>query len=147
MKSCSRTSAECVVGAGRPVSTQLPPLRVIVRAAPTSAASIIAAETTTASAMTPRVNSRTNSLASAAVAAVWVAPKLGADVRLNSTGSTATMRAAPLIRAPWMAAVPMPPAPIATTVSSPHTLARRAAEPCPGGWRQPAQRDVFVGGA
>ena len=46
------------------------------------------------------------------------------------------MRAAPLMRAPWMAAVPMPPAPITTAVSPPRTLARRAAEPYPVGTAQ-----------
>ncbi len=100
MNSCNVTVIECVVGDGRPVSTQVPPLRVSVKAAPTSAPPIIAGETTTASAITPWVSSRTISMASDAAAAVWVAPNLSADSRLNSLTSIATMRAAPLMRAP-----------------------------------------------
>ncbi|AJK79000.1 hypothetical protein PICSAR240_00631 [Mycobacterium avium subsp. paratuberculosis] len=63
------------------------------------------------------------------VATLCVAPNRSADFCLNSTGSTATICAAPLIRAPWMAPVPMPPAPITTTASPPRTPARLAAEP------------------
>ncbi|OBG58953.1 hypothetical protein A5702_07690 [Mycobacterium sp. E3339] len=136
MKSCSATAIECVAGAGSPVSTQVPPLRVSASAAPTSVSPIMAGETTTASASTPRVRSRTSSSASAAVVAVWVAPNRTAEVRLKSLTSTATMRAAPLMRAPCTAAVPIPPVPITTTVSPPRTPARRAAEPYPVGTAQ-----------
>ncbi|ORW59253.1 hypothetical protein AWC20_09905 [Mycobacterium parmense] len=129
MKFCSAAVTECVAGAGRPVSTQVPPLRVSARAGSTSASPIMAVATTTASAITPRVSSRTSSRASAALAAVWVAPKIGADSRLKSLMSTAMMRAAPLMRAPWIAAVPIPPAPMTTTASPPHTRARWAADP------------------
>ena len=79
--------------------------------------------------MTPYVKSRTMSCASAIVAALWVAPNCSADFCLKSTGSTATICAAPLIRAPWIAPVPIPPAPTTTTVSPPRTPARLAAEP------------------
>ena len=100
MNSCSMTSIECVIGDGRPASTQVPPLRVSVSAVPTSDSRIIAGEAMTASAITPRVSSRTVSIASGAVGAVWVAPNVSADLRLNATGSTAMIRAAPLMRAP-----------------------------------------------
>ncbi|ORV62794.1 hypothetical protein AWC03_06580 [Mycobacterium europaeum] len=136
MKSCSATATEPNPGDGSPVSTQVPPLRVSASAAPTSASPIMAGETTTASAITPRVRSRTSSSASEAVAAVWVAPNATAEVRLKSLTSTATIRAAPLMRAPWTAAVPIPPVPITTTVSPPRTPARRAADPYPVGAAQ-----------
>ncbi|OBH32366.1 hypothetical protein A5692_15060 [Mycobacterium sp. E342] len=136
MKSCSAMAIDPNAGDGSPVSTQVPPLRVSASAAPTSASPITAGETTTASAITPRVRSRTSSTASAAVAAVWVAPNVWAEVRLKSLTSTATIRAAPLMRAPWTAAVPIPPVPITTTVSPPRTPARRAADPYPVGTAQ-----------
>ena len=69
MNSCSVTAIESVIGDGRPVSTHVPPLRVSVKAVSTSASPIIAGETTTASAITPWVSSRTMSIASGAVAA------------------------------------------------------------------------------
>jgi hypothetical protein len=100
MNSCSAIAIESVIGDGRPVSTHVPPLRVSVKAVPTSASPIIAGETTTASAITPCVSSRTISIPSSALAAVWVAPNLSADSRLNSLTSIATIRAAPLMRAP-----------------------------------------------
>ena len=62
-------------------------------------------------------------------ATLCVAPNVSADFCLNSTGSTAMICAAPLMRAPWIAAVPMPPAPMTTTVSPSRTLARFSAEP------------------
>jgi len=52
-----------------------------------------------------------------------------ADFCFSSTGSTATICAAPLMRAPWIAPVPMPPAPTTTTVSPLRTRARFSAEP------------------
>ncbi|OBH09274.1 hypothetical protein A9X03_04565 [Mycobacterium sp. E1715] len=82
MKSCRASAIELVAGAGSPVSTQVPPLRVSASAAATSESPIMAGDTTTASAITPRVRSRTSSSASVAVAAVWVAPNLAAEVRL-----------------------------------------------------------------
>ncbi|WP_272941796.1 hypothetical protein [Saccharopolyspora spinosa] len=36
---------------------------------------------------------------------------------MSATASIATMRRAPAIRAPWMAAMPIPPHPITATVS------------------------------
>ena len=83
-----------------PVSTQVPPLRVSANAFPTSGASISEGETMTESAITPRVSSRTTSIASAGVDVARLAPKLRADFCLYSTGSTATMCVAPLMRAP-----------------------------------------------
>ncbi|OBB68551.1 hypothetical protein A5758_08770 [Mycobacterium sp. 852014-50255_SCH5639931] len=100
MKSCRATAIEAVAGAGSPVSTHVPPLRVSASAVPTSASPIMVGETTTASAITPRVRSRTSASASVAVAATWVAPKVIAEVRLKSLTSTAMIRAAPLMRAP-----------------------------------------------
>ena len=44
-----------------------------------------------------------------------VAPKLLAISSFSSVMSTATIRRAPAIRAPWMAFKPTPPAPITTT--------------------------------
>ena len=70
-----------------PVSTHVPPLRVSCTASRTSSGVINDGETTTASAMTPYVRPRTRSSASAAVAALWVAPNCNADFCLNSTGS------------------------------------------------------------
>ena len=68
-----------------------PALAGEMHASRTSSAVIRDGETTTASAMTPYVRSRTSSSASAAVAALWVAPNCNADFCLNSTGSTATI--------------------------------------------------------
>ena len=55
---------------------------------------------------------------------------------MNSTGSTATICAAPPIRAPWMAPVPIPPTPITTTVSPTRIPERFATEPNPVGMAQ-----------
>ena len=129
MKSCRSILTAWVNCDVMPVSTHVPPLRVSRSASRTSSAAISDGETTTASAMTPCVRSRTRSWASATVEALCVAPNRSADFRLNSTGSTATICAAPLIRAPWIAPVPIPPAPTTTTVSPPRTPARCAAEP------------------
>ena len=56
------------------------------------------------------------------------------------------IRAAPLIRAPWIAAVPMPPAPMTTTVSPARTFARFAAEPYPVGTAQDSSAVAPVAG-
>ena len=108
---------ELVVCLVIPVSTHVPPLRVRLSAACTSSPEIRDGETMTLSAMTPRVRSRTRSAASSVVETLCVAPNPSADFCLNSTGSTAMICAAPLMRAPWIAPVPMPPTPMTTTVS------------------------------
>ncbi len=120
---------EFVVVAVMPVNTQVPPLRVRLKAACTSSWEMSEGDTTTLSAITPCVKSRSRSAASSVLETLWVAPNPRADFCLNSTGSTAMICAAPLMRAPWTAPVPMPPTPMTTTVSPVLTLARFSAEP------------------
>ncbi len=78
----------------------------------------------TASAISPRVRSRTKGMASSIDPALWVAPKSRAAFCLNSTGSTAMTCLAPTMAAPWTALMPTPPTPITTTVSPGLTSAR-----------------------
>ena len=85
----------------------------------------------TLSAICPAVISVTSGMASVIEANVCVAPNSIAFSRLNSSGSTATTRAAPAIRAPCTALMPMPPMPTTTTVSPTWTSARFVAEPQP----------------
>src|SRR5438309_6774746 len=85
--------------------------------------------TTTRSAMRPTVMSLTSGIASSADAALCVAPKILAESRLDSTGSTATTYLAPTARAPCRAFIPTPPTPITTTVSPGSVPADTVAEP------------------
>ena len=55
--------------------------------------------------------------ASSTDGATWVAPNVGASVRLSSTGSMAKIISAPARRAPCTAEAPMPPMPITATLS------------------------------
>ena len=71
----------------------------------------------TLSHMWPQVSCSMSALASSTDGATWVAPKVGARVRLSSTGSMAKIISAPARRAPWSAAAPMPPIPITATLS------------------------------
>jgi hypothetical protein len=50
---------------------------------------------------------------------------------LSSTGSTATIRAAPASRAPWMTEIPTPPQPITSTSEPGSTLAVLTTAPTP----------------
>lgn len=100
MNSCRLIAMELVVCLVIPVSTQVPPFRVRLSAACTSSLVISDGATMTLSAMTPPVRSRTRSAASSVDEALCVAPNPNADFCLNSTGSTATICAAPQIRAP-----------------------------------------------
>ena len=104
MKSCRSILTDRVNCEVIPVSTQVPPLRVSCTASRTSSAVIKEGETTTrvghhpvgqAAHQVQRLGDRSRQL--------WVAPNRSADFCLNSTGSTATICAAPLIRAPWIA--------------------------------------------
>ena len=61
----------------------------------------------------------------------WVAPNRLASSSFASTRSTATISAAPAIRAPWMAAMPTPPQPNTTTDEPGATLAVLMAAPTP----------------
>ena len=60
-----------------------------------------------------------------------VAPKPSAELRLNSTGSIATMCRAPASFAPWTAAEPSPPTPTTATASPGRTPPAYTAEPHP----------------
>ena len=90
--------------------------------------SIIAPEPTPMAQMTlshirPQVSCWTSANASSTEAATWVAPKVGAKVRLSSTGSMAKIISAPASRAPCIAEAPMPPTPITATLSPGRTSA------------------------
>ena len=71
------------------------------------------------------------------MAKTWVAPKVSAFSRLNSTGSITMTCAAPAYLAPWTALVPTPPAPKITTVCPARTPAAYTAVPQPVGTPQP----------
>ena len=60
-----------------------------------------------------------------------VAPLASALSRLVATGSTAMMRAAPAIRAPWMTNCPTPPQPTTATTDPGSTRAVLSAAPTP----------------
>lgn len=60
-----------------------------------------------------------------------VAPNCRATASLSGFASTATIREAPAIRAPWSTLRPMPPVPMTTTVSPWPTRARLRTAPTP----------------
>jgi hypothetical protein len=60
-----------------------------------------------------------------------VAPKVRASSSFEGTMSTATMRRAPAMRAPWIALSPTPPAPITTTSWPGRTCAELTTAPTP----------------
>src|ERR1700758_922593 len=114
-----------------PVSTHIPPLRSSVIANGSKSTCTTPGLTMTRSAIKPAVMSLTSGMASSAEEAVCVAPKILAESRLDSTGSTATTYFAPTARAPCRAFIPTPPAPTTTTVSPGSVPADTVAEPQP----------------
>ena len=117
MKSTSISGTMFTSNFGTAVIRQVPPLRVSIMAGASSSAWRTLGVSTTRSAITPIVISRTSGMASSTDGQVSVAPKNFAVSRLNSTGSTAMTALAPAARAPWTALIPTPPVPITTTVS------------------------------
>ena len=66
-------------------------------------------------------------------------------MRFSSTGSTAMMRAAPAIRAPWMTAWPTPPQPTTATLEPGTILAVLTAAPTPVVTPQPMSASCSSG--
>src|SRR5882757_7516128 len=113
------------------VTTQVPPLRVIISASGIKSVCRTPTVRITASAITPQVSSLTSARAAPASLTVCVAPNDGATPRLKSTGSTATMHLAPAARAPCTAFIPTPPVPTTTTVSPGLVPAQTLPDPKP----------------
>src|ERR1700730_6706996 len=129
--SCRTIGTEGSVNGVIPVSTQMPPLRSNAIANGIKSTCTMPGQMTTRSAMRPTVISLTSGTASSADAALCVAPKIFAESRFDSTGSTATTYLAPTARAPCRAFIPTPPAPMTTTVSPGSVPADTVAEPQP----------------
>ena len=84
------------------------------------------------SAPRPPVSARTCSTGSAAAGStVWVAPAARLASRRGACGSTATIVAAPAMRAPWITDWPTPPQPITATLAPGVTPAVLNAAPSP----------------
>ena len=75
----------------------------------------------------------------------WVAPKALARSSFPSCRSTATMTAAPAMRAPWMAATPTPPAPMTSTEDPGVIPAVLSAAPTPVVTPQPTRAATSSG--
>ena len=74
-----------------------------------------------------------------------VAPKFLARSCFDSTGSTATISAAPAIRAPWIAEIPTPPQPITATDEPGEIAAVLIAAPTPVVTPQPTNETISSG--
>ena len=74
-----------------------------------------------------------------------VAPNSRAASSLPATRSTATIRRAPAMRAPWMALSPTPPAPITTTSCPGRTRAALTAAPTPVTTPQDSRHAASIG--
>ncbi len=129
----------------RPVTTQVPAFRIDENASAMCSPVVTPTVTIAASAPCPLVYERAISVASAIPATAWVAPNRRALSRLNSTGSTAMMWAAPACAAPCTALMPIPPMPCTMTVCPGYTSAELTAAPQPVPTPQPSRHSLSSG--
>src|SRR4051794_41632047 len=120
-----------LVWSARPVSTSVPPLPRQRYAPPVISGLVVPVARMTTSAPVPRDSSLARPAASSVLATACVAPRVRANSRRNSTGSTATTCWAPAIAAPWTALQPTPPVPTTTTTSPCRTGPALTGEPQP----------------
>src|SRR5690606_8823817 len=93
----------------------------------------------------PRSRTATTGSSTALASTKSVAPRRRAISSLAGLASTATMRPAAAMRAPWMTDWPMPPAPTTSTVWPGRTRARLSTAPTPVTTAQPTRQATSSG--